>query len=80
MSNDIRIYDANIASLNGRIDATMIEIRRKLTENPDVNISDLLKMMLNYDSSRRIAIWEKEKLCHNACERFAGKEKRDALA
>ena len=80
MSNDTRIYDANIASMNGRIDSAMIEIRRRLNADPEANISDILKMMLNHDSSRRIAIWEKEKLCRNACERFAGKENGDALA
>ncbi len=79
MSCDPRIYDKNIAEMNSRIDSAMIDIRKRLDENPEAPIYDLIKMLINYESSKRTMVWEKEKLCRNACDRFEGRRK-DALA
>lgn len=80
MSNEQRIYDRNIAEMNGRIDSAMLDIRRRLNADPDAIISDLVKLLHSFDSSRRISIQEKRKLNRNACERFDGRRREDALA
>ena len=79
MSNSLDRYDANIASMNARIDSAMVDIRKRLDEDPEAPIYDLLRLMINFESSKRMMVWEKEKLCRNACDRFDRREK-DALA
>lgn len=79
MSCDTKTFDKNIAEMNGRIDSAMIDIRKRLDENPEAQIYDLLKLMINYESSKRMMVWEKEKLCRNACDIY-DRRKKDALA
>ena len=79
MSCDPRAYDKNIAEMNGRIDSAMVDIRKRLSSDPEAPIYDLLKLMINYESSKRTMVWEKEKMNRNACDIFDRRAK-DALA
>ncbi len=79
MSCDTKVFDRNIAEVNARIDSAMIDIRIRMDKDPEAPIYDLLKLMINYESSKRIMIWEKEKLCRNICDRFERKDS-NALA
>jgi len=79
VSCDPRIYDRNIAEMNGRIDSAIIEIRHRLSADPEAPIYDLLKLMVNYESSKRTMVREKEKLSRNLCDKYDRRTK-DALA
>lgn len=70
MSNSIERFEENITEMNLRIESAMIDIRKRLDKDPEARIYDLLKLMINYETSKRTMIWEKEKLLCNACDRF----------
>ena len=76
---ELQTYEKNIADINCRIDSAMIDIRKRLEADPEAKIYDLLKLMVNFETSKRTMVWEKDKLLRNACDRF-GKEGKNALA
>ena len=80
MNCNVNTFEKNIAEMNLRIESAMVDIRKRLDEDPEAPIYDLLKLMINFESSRRIAVWEKEKLCRNACDKFDSRRIDDALA
>lgn len=70
MNCNVNTFEKNIAEMNLRIESAMVDIRKRLDEDPEAPIYDLLKLMINYETSKRTMIWEKEKLLCNACDCF----------